>query len=63
MAAIPFLEAIDLTKNELQNAVIQRLATAPASPATGQVYYNTTDNLVYFYNGSGWVVMSGSGAT
>lgn len=61
--SMPFVDHIDLGKNELQNAVIQRLATAPGSPATGQVYYNTTDNLVYFWDGTAWVVMSGSGLT
>ena len=46
---------LDLLKTALLNLVIQNLATAPASPATGQKYFNTTDNCEYYYNGSVWV--------
>jgi hypothetical protein len=50
-----FLTALDLNKNELQNAVLQNLASAPSTPAAGQMYYNTTDDAVYFYDGTSWI--------
>lgn len=49
-----WLTSINLQKNELQNAVIQNLATAPSSPAEGQVYHDTVSNHLNFYTGSGW---------
>ena len=58
--AIPFLTGLDvqgninLNKKELQNAVIQNLATAPGTPVAGQIYFNTTDDKLYFYDGTTW---------
>jgi len=57
--AINYLSNIDLNKNELQNAKIHVLATAPSSPQEGQIYYNSTDNKLYFYDGSNWIDASG----
>lgn len=49
-----FLMNVNLNQNELQNAVIQPLATAPANAKEGQIYYNSSDKSIYQYNGASW---------
>lgn len=48
------LNNLNLVQNELQNAKVQNLASAPASPTTGQIYYDTTLGYLRVYNGTGW---------
>jgi hypothetical protein len=61
--ALEFYSSLDLNKNELQNAVVQNLGTAPSSPVEGQLYYDSTegDQEVYVWNGTSWVSLSGGG--
>ncbi len=55
--ALEYYASIDLNKNELQNAVVHPLGSAPSSPSEGQIYYDSTvgDKKIYLYNGSAWV--------
>lgn len=49
-----FLTDINLSQNELLNAVIQNLSTAPQNPKVGQIYYSTADNIMYQWDGTEW---------
>lgn len=55
MASKNMLVDLNLNGNELQKAVIQNLAAAPANPKAGQIYYNTVDKLLYIYDGNNWI--------
>ena len=57
--ALTYLSPINLGKLELQNARIHNLATAPANPVAGQIYYDTAVNTMYFYNGTAWIDIKG----
>jgi cytoskeletal protein CcmA (bactofilin family) len=52
---VRYLTNIDLNGNQLLNAKIQNLASAPASPTEGLIYHNTTDHNTYVYSGTAWV--------
>ena len=62
------LTNLDLSKNELQNAVIQPLAVAPANPKLGQIYTNSAGKpIIYQWDGEKWnpvgVVYQQAGST
>src|SRR5262245_28137565 len=54
--------ALDFAKYEGRNFRGHQLGTAPSSPVTGQIYYNTGDNTLYWWDGTQWVSARG-GAT
>ena len=49
-----FLTNLNLLSNELQNAVIQVLATDPTNGKIGQIYYNSADKALMQYDGTQW---------
>ena len=49
-----FLTNLNLLSNELQNAVIQVLATDPTNSKIGQIYYNSADKALMQYDGTKW---------
>lgn len=52
------LTNVDLNLSELQNAVIQPLASAPSVSLSrlGQIYFNSSDKHLYTFDGTNWVV-------
>ena len=61
--AVKFLNNIDLTQNELQNAAIQNLGSAPIAPVSGQIYFDTNLDKLRVWSGSAWLTMpDGTGA-
>ena len=49
-----YVNSLNLLQNELQNAVIQVLATDPATGKLGQIYYNSANKALMQYDGAKW---------
>lgn len=58
MAAIHQYVDLHLHKKQIIEGSFQNSATAPTSPAQGQVYYNTANNNFFGWNGTAWVNLS-----
>jgi hypothetical protein len=54
-----YLAPINLSQNELRNATIQNLPSAPANPVAGQIYFDTTLHVLFFFDGTTWVETDG----
>jgi hypothetical protein len=59
--AINFLNKVDFNQNELDKARIvnEPNDTAAGTPVDGQLYYNTTDDVIKVGEGGAWVSISG----
>lgn len=47
-----FLTPIDMNTNEVRNFRLQHLASDPGSPYTGQMWFNTTDDVGRYFDGT-----------
>jgi hypothetical protein len=55
--------ALDFAKLEARNMQMHQLGTAPSSPVKGQLYFNTADNTLWWWDGSAWVSARGGVST
>ena len=55
-----FYVDVDINKRQLHNLRPVNLASAPALPAAGQVYFDTTLLIMRMYTGTQWVSLSGN---
>ena len=52
MAKKPVLVHVDMNHNEIQNVLLQKLATTPNNAEESQIWYNTTEKYPYFHDGT-----------
>ena len=59
-----FLTNIHLNQNELQGAVVHKLAVEPlaADGVKGQIYFNSSTNVLKYHDGTDWVAVGTSNA-
>lgn len=53
-----YFNNINLNQNELQKAVMHPLAQAPLDPKQGQMYFNTGNKKLYYYDSTKWVALN-----
>jgi hypothetical protein len=57
--SISYLTNLNLNRNQLLNTSMHNLPTAPENPVIGQMYYNTTQNKLFVFDGTSWIPASG----
>lgn len=65
MAVTKYLVDLDLSKQQLLNAVVQNLASAPGAPLDGQIYWDTAQDSLFVWRSSEskWVDLGSDGVT
>ena len=53
-----FSGEIDLSKNVLRNALLEKLSSDPQGKYFGQMYFNIVDNFPHFFDGVSWQILS-----
>lgn len=56
--AIRYLSNLDLTNGELQNFKVQNLSADPSVTGEGQLIYRSDSNVLKYYDGSAWQILS-----
>ena len=57
--AIPFLSNIDLNRNQALQLVLHNATSDPSPAVEGQLYWNSSENRAYAYDGSAWINLGG----
>jgi hypothetical protein len=53
--AIDVYASLDLHHNQMLEMALENEPSNPATPVPGQIYFNTTSNTPFVWNGSAWV--------
>ena len=63
--AINFLNDVGFNKNELIQPVLENQANdaSAGTPSDGQLYYDTTNNVVKYGEGGSWIALATSSGT
>ena len=56
--AINFLDNIQLNQNQLLGARIENTTTDPGTANGGDIIFNSTSNILKYYNGTGWISLT-----
>ena len=56
--AINFLDNIQLNQNQLLGARLENVTSDPGSALGGDIIFNSTSNILKYYNGTGWISLT-----